>query len=154
MHRAFAREHAAAAVHQCASQRACIQPHRDLIGKPGKHAALDRPWLDLALRDVETFIAGDGQKLLPELRRLARGAGVDSKARTTLRIEVIFFREAKRAHQNEEIRFSLAAEDILALVAHLLALRAPEQIAALGERGDERNPRTQRCSCAASSMRA
>ena len=78
--------------------------------------------------------------MLPELSRLARGAGVDSEARTASRIEVVLFRETKGAQQNEKIGFILAAEKILALVAHLLALRAAEQIAALGERGDERNP--------------
>ena len=54
--------------------------------------------------------------------------------------KLIFFRETKGAQQNEKIGFILAAEEILALVAHLPALRAPEQIAPLGKGGDERNP--------------
>ena len=65
---------------------------------------------------------------------------VHSEARATSRIEVVLFRKAKGAEQNEEIGFILAAEKILALVAHLFSFGAAEQIAALGERRDERDP--------------
>ena len=52
---------------------------------------------------------------------------------------MVLFREAKGAQQNEKIGFILAAEEIFALVAHLFSFGAPEQVAALGERGDERD---------------
>ncbi len=79
------------------------------------------------------------EKLLPELAGLARRAGVHPESRATARIEVVLFRETKSAQQNEEIGFVFAPEKILTLVAHLFSLRAAEQVAALGEGGDERD---------------
>ena len=57
-----------------------------------------------------------------------------------MRIEVVLFRKAKCAEQNEEIGFILAAEQIFALVAHLFSLGAAQQIATLGQRRDQRDP--------------
>src|SRR4030095_17201058 len=93
MHHTFAREHAPAIVHQCTAQRAFIKSHRHLIGKPGEHAARDRPWLGFALLNVETLGPSDGQELLPELSRFTRRTAVDSEARTVAWVEVIPCRE-------------------------------------------------------------
>ncbi len=140
MDHAFARQHAAAIVHQRAAQRALVEAHRDLVRKTGQDTACDRAGPGFALRDVETFGFRDGEKLFPKLACLARRAGVHSEARATTRIEVVFFRETKGAQQDEEIGFIFAAEKIFALVAHLFSLRAAEEVASLGEGGDQRNP--------------
>ena len=139
VHGAFAREHAAPAVDEGATQRSRIQPHRDLIGKAREDATLDRSGLDLAGLQIKALVAGDGEKLLGQLRGLARGAGVDPEPRATLRIEAAVFRVAKRAHQDEKVRFRVAAEHIFAVFARLFALEAAQEIAALGERRDQRD---------------
>ena len=70
MHRALAREHPATSMHQRATQRSHIQPHRHLIGKTGEHAALrSRPGA-LARLHIETFLTGDPEKLLRKAGRL------------------------------------------------------------------------------------
>ena len=120
MHRALAREHSAASVHQRTTQRSLIEPHRHLIGKTGEHAARDRAGRGFALLDIETFLACDGEKLLPKLTGFARGAAVASQARAPPRIEVVLFRKTKRADQDEEVGFVIAAEKIIAIVAHCL----------------------------------
>ena len=132
MDHAFAREHSAAIVHERATERAFVEPHRDLVGKTREHAACDRAGLGFAFLEIEALGARDGKKLLPELSCLPGRTRVHPEARATLRIEVVLFRKPKRAEQNEEIGFILAAERIFALVAHLFALGAAEQIAALG----------------------
>ena len=71
------------------------------------------------------------------------------------RLKLLLLGEAVGADEGEEVGVGLLAEEIVAILLHLFALRALEQIAALGERGDQRDGIcTQPCSCAASNMRA
>ena len=73
---ALAREHAAASVHERATERSFLAPDRDLIGKTSEHAARDCAGRRGALRHVETFRAGDPEELFPELRRFPGRARV------------------------------------------------------------------------------
>ena len=137
MHDAFAREHAAAIAHERAAQGSFIEPHCNLIRKSGKDAARDRAGFGFTLLDIEALGARDGEKLLPELRRLARSAAMHPKAGTPPRIEVVFFREAKSPEQDKKIGFVVAPEEVIALVTHLFSFGAPQDVAALGKRCDE-----------------
>ena len=64
-------------MHERATQSPLIEPHRDLIGKPGEDAALDRAGFRFVVGNIEPFRARDADELLPQLRRFARGGGVD-----------------------------------------------------------------------------
>ena len=79
MHHALAREDAAAIVDQRATERAFIEPRRNLIGKACEHATRDRARRGFPFLDLETFNARDGEKLFPELARFPRCAGIDSQ---------------------------------------------------------------------------
>ena len=141
MNRALAREHAAPAMNQRATQRSRVQAHRNLIGKTGENAALDRARLRFVALQIEFFVTGDGEKLLGELGGFAGGAGVDTELRATARIEAALFRVAKRAHQDEKIGFGFTAQDVVAIFAGLFAVEATKEIPSLGERGDQRDRR-------------
>ena len=139
MNRAFPREHAAPAVDERATQCPHIEAHCDLIGKSGEDATLDRVRFCFAGLNIEAFVAGDGEELFPELSSLSGRAGIDAESPASSRIEATLFRITKGPHQNEEIGFGLAAQDVITIFAGLFAFEAAKKIAALGERCDERN---------------
>ena len=74
VHRAFARQDPTPAVDQRAAERSGVQSHRDLIGKSGQHATLDRPGRRFAGFQIESVIARDPEKLVGQLRGFTRRA--------------------------------------------------------------------------------
>ncbi len=81
----------------------------------------------------------DGEKLLEQLARLPRAERVDAQAAAAAGIEVAVLREAKRAHEQEEIGLVFRAEQVVAFLVHLAALAAGEKVARLRERGEQRD---------------
>src|SRR5207253_5672512 len=74
-----------------------------------------------------------------QLRGLAGCTGIYPEFCATLRIEAAIFRVSKCAHQKEKVGCGVAAEHIFAVFAGLFSLETAQKIAALGERGDQRD---------------
>ena len=68
---------------------------------------------------------------------LAGGGAIDAEAAAFLRVVAALLGEAEGAQEDEEIGRFLLAEEIGAVLLHLLALGAAQEAAALGEGGDE-----------------
>ena len=70
---AFTSEHATPAVDKGATQSSGIEAHGNLIRKTGEHATLDRAGLYFAGLQIESFAAGNAEKLVGELGGFAIG---------------------------------------------------------------------------------
>src|SRR5581483_12133059 len=90
-------------------------------------------------RDIETFPAGNFQKLLEERPDLPRRLGVNAEPPASVEIVIVFIGVAPGAHEQEKIALMLLAEEILARLTDFLRPAAKEKIPSLGQRGHERD---------------
>ena len=115
-----------------ATQRAFVQPPRELVGKPHEHAAPDVvrtiPPVVLLRVVAAAVLVFDFEELREKLTRLPRSLRMDAQAPAATGIEAAIFRETERAHQQEEIRLVLGSEQVVAFLVHLAALAAGEKI--------------------------
>ena len=144
MHHTFAREHARP-TDAPARNAACLRSNRVATwsGKPASTQRAIAPGAIASSSIGETFGSGrSDEKLLGELLRFARARRRQFRGdAAATRIEVGSFPQSEtRAEQNERSDSSSLPKKSSRCVAHLLAFGAAEQIAALGERGNECDP--------------
>ena len=128
-----------APVHQRAAQRAGVEPHGHLSGKP----ASTQRWIALAARRraflrVEPFVARDAQKLLRQRGRFARGERLmpSGRQRCGLKLLCSAKRCARMSMKKSTPPVSPSSSSRSSCIC--LPSRAAQQIAPLRERGDER----------------
>ena len=130
----FARKYATPAVHEARTQLPASKPPRDCRESRQDTTSIVR--LDSASANQGPFVLERGEKLLGQLRGLTRRPGV-YPSRAQRCDEAVFLRVTKPTHQNEKVRFRVAAEHIFTVRARLPALESAQEIAALRERCDQ-----------------
>jgi hypothetical protein len=122
-------------MNEIASERARIDPFRQVIRESHKHAFSKRfgiVFVD-SLRFGESFGSSDLTELFEQLRYLLRYSVTDAEPAGFVR--AMFLRVEPRANQDKEIRFRFFSEKELSIVFHLAVLAPLEQMTLLSERG-------------------
>ena len=140
---ALPREHTAPVADELATQRALVQPPRELVGKPREHATPDVvrtiPAMILLCVVAAAVFVFDFEELREEFAGLSGSLRVDAQPSAAAGIKAPVFREAERPHQQKEIRLMLGSQQVVAFLVHLAALAAGEKVPGLGQGGKQRD---------------
>src|SRR5262245_21806864 len=131
-HHAFPRQRASPAMHQFAPPCVLINPPH-AIAETNEYALLQGLIADLALLDVETFLAGDLPELGVQRPDLSRRDTMNAELAQSIHPELIPHRVIPRFDQNPEVGRILVAEQVVARRRNIFARIPQKQVASLSQ---------------------